>query len=69
MMSVWKFIMTRRLNAKAVARNLLVNYEGHKPLTKCEADRVRLALRLSGVDDATNRLTAGFARLILREVI
>jgi hypothetical protein len=69
MMSVWKFIMTRRLNAKAVARNLLLNYEGHKPLTQLEADRVRLALRLSGVKDANSRLGAGFCRLILKEVI
>jgi hypothetical protein len=69
MMSVWKFIMTRRISAHAVARTLLGNFEKHRPLTKSEAERIRLALRLSGVDDATNRLTAGFARLILREVI
>ena len=69
MITSWYMVMKIRISTHAVARTLLGNYNQHKPLTKMEAARVRIALENSGVHDANNRLNAGFARLILTEVL
>ena len=60
--------MKRRINPQAVARTLLSNFDKQKPLTIEEAERIQFALQKSGVPDATNRLSAGFARLILNQI-
>lgn len=57
-----------RLSAQAVARTLVRNFEPYKPLTKAEAAKVQLALENSGVDQASSRLAAGFARLVLTQI-
>lgn len=58
-----------RIAPQAVARSLLDNYGKQKPLSKEEAERIQLALENSGVDEATTRLTAGFAKLLLAQLV
>lgn len=65
----WNNVMkTLRISGQAVGRMLLKRFEDVKPLTKEEAERVQLALENSGVPDATTRLTAGFSRILLKQV-
>lgn len=60
--------MKLRISQKAVCRSLLAVYENKAPLTEVEAEQVRIALENSGVRNATTRLIAGYARLILKQV-
>lgn len=69
MIVVWVFIVkTLRLSARGVARSILANLSQVKPLTKEEAERIELALKESGVPDATTRFSAGFTRIVLKQV-
>lgn len=65
----WVNIMKKHINPQAVARSLLVNYENQPRLSKAEIERVQLALKYSGVNDAANRIGATFARMVLKEVV
>ena len=56
-----------RVSPKATARILLNQFKADK-LTKSEAERISYALENCGVKDATTRLVAGYARLLLTEV-
>lgn len=69
--SSWYKIMRNRLtiHPKAVARQLLNRLEDHKKLSATEAAMISDALRNSGVEDANSRLSASFARLVLRAVV
>jgi len=68
-MLLWCMKMAKRLNTSAAARQLLTRYENHKRLSKAEAARIALALKNSGVQNANSRLAAGFARLVLGEIV
>jgi len=57
------------LSTTAKARKLLSTYAGVKPLSKAESARIALALKNSGVKQATTRIAATFSKLVLKEVI
>ena len=68
-MMLWINVMRAiRISPAGVARTLLRNLDSLKPLNSVEAAAVRDALEKSGVNDATNRLAAGFSRIILKQV-
>ena len=56
------------LHPKAIARQLLIRLEDHKKLSANEAAMISDALEKSGVPDAANRLNAGWARILLKQV-
>jgi len=61
--------MKNRIAHAAVARTHLAKLRGIKKLDKDEARRIDIALKRSGVEDATSRLAAGFNRLVLKTIV
>ncbi len=61
--------MKNRIDKAGIARLHLVRLRGIKELDRDEARRIDIALRNSGVEDATTRLNAGFSRLILKTIV
>ena len=65
----WVLIMAKlRLSSRGVARTLLHTFEDYRPLTKKEAEQVRLALENSGVPEAATRLNATWSKILLKAV-
>ncbi len=56
------------LNTAASARILQGTFAKIPALNKQEAERINIALKNSGVEDAVTRLNAGFALILLEQV-
>ena len=66
---LWNNVMKRlTIHPKAKARQLLTRLEDYKKLSATEAAMLSDALKNSGVPDAANRLNAGWARILLKQV-
>ena len=62
-------IMMMKVAPAAVCRQLLTHLETHKPLTKGEEARILLALKNSGVPDASERVLATLSRNTVQEIL
>jgi hypothetical protein len=69
-MTSWCDMMNKlRINPGAVARQLLTNLKGHKPLTPSEEHRIIDAIESSGVQDGVTRMLAGLSRNAIEKML